>query len=127
MRGRYQGGSLAGFIIIGAVLALVLVGSLYGLNRYNAEQSRDVTSDQKNAPDAGSDSKDVKEQPKPEPSKKDDQPNKDNEPESAVNTAPTDAELPATGPADTVAALVAIGALGFATTHYLQSRSRNQR
>ena len=47
MRGRYQGGSLAGFIIIGVVLALVLVGGLYALNRYTVQQSKVATDDNK--------------------------------------------------------------------------------
>ena len=136
MRERYQGGSLAGFIIIGVVLALVLVSGLYGLNRYNAEQSKEVASDQKdgfdekandeNSPSSDAKSKDSQEQPKPEPAKKDDQTESDNKSEPGSGSVSTDTKLPATGPGETLVAFVAIAALGFSAAHYVQSRSRNR-
>ncbi|MES2876362.1 MAG: hypothetical protein V4678_02725 [Patescibacteria group bacterium] len=137
MRGTNQGGSLAGFIIIGVLLTLVLVGGLYGLNRYNDQRAADQI--------AADESRREKEQqqaeeeatkpttPTAEETEKGDVP-----PETTVNTdrartndtsstpaptAATEAQLPQTGPADTLATLVVLGALTFATAHFVRSRS----
>lgn len=143
MRARYDGGSLAGFIIIGVVLTLVLVGGLYGLNRYNAEQTEEVateTSDEPANNDSGDESTSGDEQ----------QPTQTEEPaapaeqqpgdEASGNTnsqpsTPSDSrgdatdeeELPQTGPADTIGALIAVFMVSFALSHYLRSRAHRSR
>ncbi len=135
MRRQYQGGSLAGFIIIGVLLTLVLVGGLYGLNRYNAEQSKEVAAgDNDSSKDKPNDTLDKKssEESKPKTdtptdtssneSKNDDKSSSSSSSDSS-DKAQTDKQLPVTGPADAVAALVAVVLLSFATAHYIQSRS----
>jgi LPXTG-motif cell wall-anchored protein len=109
MRRTNQGGSLAVFIIIGVVLTLVLVGGLYGLNRYNdAQNTEDIA---------------VTEEPNPTEESTDtgDEAAAPQEQESAPQSR-TD-ELPQTGPADTVFAIVAAALLTFAGVHYARSRT----
>lgn len=138
MRVTNQGGSLAGFIIIGVLLTLALVGGLYGLSRYNAEQaSTEVAKeddakneeaatnaepeaskkDQSEATDSGRQTTDTPE------SSSDSSANSTN-PQAAAPTQPQQTRLPETGPADTAFMLLAIGLVTFAGTHYLRSRSQ---
>ncbi len=136
MRGQYQGGSLAGFIIIGVVLALVLVGGLYGLNRYNSEQSKEVATDtnkseeqssEKKASESDSKSEETSSQPASGSSSKEDKSKTADESKSTSEaTKPSKDELPVTGPADTFVAMLAMLSLGFATAHYIQSRLLNR-
>jgi len=145
MRGRYQGGSLAGFIIIGVVLALVLIGGLYGLNRYNSEQSKEVIAeDSSNTGKKQNDnSKNEKSSNEPTPVKDsspkqpsdeatnkeaEDTSSKDDSSEDSSSSKPAeDTQLPVTGPTETIAATIAVLALSFAVTHYVQSRSLRNR
>jgi cytoskeletal protein RodZ len=148
MRDRYQGGSLAGFIIIGVLLALVLVGGLYGLNRYNAQktneqvaandQSETKTEDKaKEQPTTKVDDKEAEERsqsqtkvtaPRASQESTDSQPKP--EPKPAATPTPTqtstssrtNTHLPQTGPADTLVSLLVVGALTFAATYYMRSR-----
>ena len=126
MRGSNQGGSLAGFIIIGAVLALVLVGGLYGINRYNAEQTKIAASKEESSKKAA--------ETKKEAAKTDEKPSETPIPNDATslpsNTTTQEAkdqvataQLPRTGPADTLLQLVSVAALSFASVYYLRSRS----
>lgn len=147
MRGRYQGGSLAGFAIIGVVLALVLIGGLYGLNRYNAEQaqqaaeegdSTEVATDSDKST-SGSESKPSEDSPKKESSstsgsnssssdeKQSDSSDSSSKEMAAAGSNATATELPATGPVDTFASILGIVALSFATAAYIQSRTQNNR
>lgn len=131
MRERHQGGqggSLAGFIIVGALLALVLVGGLYGLNRYNAQRASEEASQQEEQP--------AKEEQKSEESTDKDKSADTSSDQSATpaagsdsssdtsdnSSAATTANLPETGPADTTISLLALGILSFAFTHYVRSR-----
>ena len=130
MRGTNQGGSLAGFIIIGVLLTLVLVGGLYGLNRYNAQRADDqIAADQEKQKQ-----EDKKEAEKPAPAatertpvgtKSDIPPSTD---KPAASPAPaqvpaTGTELPQTGPADAFFGLIVLGLVTFASVHYARSRS----
>lgn len=145
MRGRYQGGSLAGFIIIGVVLTLVLVGGLYGLNRYNAEQTKEVATDEASDTtekpssekvdsdkDAKSDSKQSQNEERvlvPDSEESSDTSGSETSSPDGVNgsTGNTNEELPATGPADAALALLAVFALSFTTAHYVRSRAYRAR
>lgn len=130
MRGKYQGGSLAGFIIVGILLLLVIGGGLYGLNRYNAEhdkkvatsssdktKSSDTTKSEPTKPDASkpaaSDSTESQPSSAPQPAKSDDTP-----------SATTNSDLPKTGPEMNVFSIAAVGLLSFAGAHYLRSRKQ---
>ncbi len=134
MRGANQGGSLIGFIVVGVLLALVLIGGLYGLNRYNAQKAADETAVLEEEP-----VKDTKEEgaatertpAKTEdsnttstPTATDDR-TRTTDPGDATST-PTPAastQLPQTGPTETVFGLLVIGLLTFVGTHYARSRS----
>jgi hypothetical protein len=141
MRARYEGGSLAGFIIIGVVLTLVLVGGLYGLNRYNAEQTEEVATEASDEPannNSGEESASGDEQQSAqneEPAAPAEQ-QPGNETSDGSNPQPStpsdpqgdttdEEELPQTGPADTIGALIAIFMVSFALSHYLRSRAHN--
>lgn len=135
MQERYQGGSLAGFIMIGAVLTLVLVGGLYGLNRYNAEQSTEVATSDKNEEK----SKPSNDEGKKTPSTSESEPTGSSpeapkeQPQTGVpadNSQPaapsgggeaSENELPATGPSEALGAAIAVAALSFAGAAYAQS------
>jgi hypothetical protein len=131
MRRTNQGGSLAGFIIIGVLLTLVLVGGLYGLNRYNAQRAADETAKTEEAApeDKATDTKttqtdtdsDTSVQTRTGQGSTDTQPSKSSAP--AAQPAATSAQLPQTGPADTMLGLVAVTVLTFAGVHYARSRA----
>ena len=135
MRERYQGGSLAGFIIIGAVLTLVLVGGLYGLNRYNAEQSSEVATSDKNDEKPKPSKSEDKKTPSTSDSESTDSSSEmpKEQPRTGVPTddsqsgTPSDegeaseGELPVTGPSEALGAAVATAVLSFAVVAYIQS------
>jgi uncharacterized surface anchored protein len=130
MRGRYQGGSLAGFIIVGILLALVVIGGLYGLNRYNAEHDKKVATSS-NDKTKSSDTKKT-DSTKPRSSTPTDTDSTESQPstppassdETATGTANSNSHLPTTGPEMNVFSIIAIGLLSFAGAHYLRSRQR---
>jgi hypothetical protein len=138
MRERYQGGSLAGFLVIGGLLALVLVGGLYGLNRYNAQKAAEVVAaneaadepapEWEKAPEAESEDKGrTTTDPSPESTQNgsagENRAQTDDKDESAQipTTGVQPNELPQTGPADAVFGFLAVGLLAFAGTHYMRS------
>lgn len=137
MRGRYQGGSLAGFIIVGVLLALVLVGGIYGLNRYNAQKASEETaakSDDKKTTTKKDTTKSSDQTAKKDDSNKNTssssgktQPDipKDSgtstDSSSSSQTAQS-ATLPHTGPSDVVTSMVTFALLTFAAAHYVQAR-----
>jgi cytoskeletal protein RodZ len=139
MRGRYksgQGGSLAGFIIVGVLLALVLVGGLYGLNRYNAQKASEETAAKQEDKKTSQD----KTKTNQETAKKDDSDkSKSNSSSSQAQpdipkdtTTSTDSGssnqtaqsnvLPHTGPSDMTIGLLAVTLLSFSAAHFVQSR-----
>lgn len=138
MRGRYQGGengSLAGFIIVGVLLALVLVGGIYGLNRYNAQKALEETA-------ATQEDKKTEDTPKnSDQTAKTDDTDKDksggssntNQPDIPKETGTsTDSSsssqtvqsgaLPQTGPSDVMTTMVTVALLAFAAAHFVQAR-----
>lgn len=130
MRDRYQGGSLAGFLIIGGLLALVLVGGLYGLNRYNAQKAaEEVAANESNdepAPEweksPETESGEGRTTTEQSNTSRDTRTQADaNETAQIPRTGVQPAELPQTGPVDTVFGLLAVGLLAFAGTHYMRS------
>lgn len=126
MRRNYQGGSLAGFIIIAVLLGVALIGGLYGLNRYNAQKlAEEVKSEQEIAKDdtertpaAEAPRSQEKTDTKPAPTKPSPAPAAT--PQAA--SGPSHTELPQTGPADTMFAMTAVFLLTFVGVHYLRSR-----
>ncbi len=127
MRRSNQGGSLAGFIIIGAVLALVLVGGLYGINRYNAEQNKTIASSDESKketePKKDDAKKDEKSSDTPIPNDATTIPSTNMSTEEAKDQVAAAQQLPQTGPADMVLQLIAIASLSFATVYYARSRA----
>ena len=140
MRGRYQGGqrgSLAGFIIVGVLLALVLVGGLYGLNRYNAQRSDSETAAKDESSDSKSDDTSSERKTAATGMQKtttdsdtsddrsrtnDDDASKPADDDSSTDTAASATHLPQTGPESGLLGLLAVTALAFAVTHYARSR-----
>ena len=128
MRGINQGGSLAGFLIIGGLMALVLIGGLYGLNRYNQQQSTEESSLQEEAPtetattDERDSAQDGAQRTDPTPDDEPETPAATETPQPAAPSTTPAAELPQTGPADTALGILALGSLVFAGTHYIRSR-----
>ncbi len=142
MRGSNQGGSLAGFIVVGVFLALILVGGLYGLNRYNAEQhSKQVAADNKKEEVSSKNNSQQDEQSKLKTNESNSSnPNStssdDSHAKNQVNTSTgtqqavsnqSNTQLPQTGPVDTLAHILAVGLLSFATVYYVQSRHHLKR
>lgn len=137
MRGRYQGGengSLAGFIIVGVLLALVLAGGIYGLNRYNAQKASEETAtsqDDKKTEDASknNDQTAKKEDSDKSTSNSSDKTQPDIPKDSGTSTNSNASNqgsesntLPQTGPSDVMTTMVTIALLTFATTHFVQAR-----
>lgn len=138
MRVTNQGGSLAGFIIIGVLLTLVLVGGLYGLNRYNAQRAAEevATSDESATEPAPAKEEAATGGTEPTGRERTDTAGGTDSatpaPAPAQPSAPatkggaaTQANLPQTGPADTLGSFVALGLLAFAGAHYARSRARS--
>ena len=139
MRRTNQGGSLAGFIIIGVLLTLVLVGGLYGLNRYNAQRAADETAateeqaEESPSSDA-SKTEVVTDQPSVQSRTEQASPDTTQQTQTQSATQPSPAaqpstpaarsgQLPQTGPADALLGVVAVTMLTFAGVHYVRSRS----
>lgn len=134
MRARYQGGSLAGFIIVGVLLALVVVGGLYGLNRYNAQKSTEVASNESSKQEQPAEEESPRRSDPVEEThnegKTDDQSVREETREETRATSDSDtdsgaaaaANLPETGPADTALQLFVLAIVSFAAAHYVQSR-----
>ena len=129
MRRNYQGGSLAGFIIIAVLLGLVLIAGLYGLNRYNAQKSGDETitaskdeaaTEKTESTEATTD--DTASNEEQAPADPGNQTRTDTSSERPAATAPA-SQLPQTGPADTLYLLLVVTALTFASVHFVRSRT----
>ena len=121
---RLQGGSLAGYIIVAVLLGVVLVGGLYGLQRYNAGKTTEVAgrqdkSDQRQSKDKDSKSDDTsKDTSSDTTDKKQQQTGGTNE-----DTTGTGGELPATGPREGLLTGLALAGLTYAGTSLVRSRS----
>lgn len=128
MRGRYQGGengSLAGFIIVGVLLALVLVGGIYGLNRYNAQKASEETATSQDDKKTEDTSKNNDQTAKKDDSDKSTSSGSDNtQPDipKDSSTSTNSNALPETGPSDVITTMVTIALLAFAAAHFVQAR-----
>jgi cytoskeletal protein RodZ len=130
MRGRHQGGqdgSLAGFIIVGVLLALVLVGGIYGLNRYNAQKASEETTaskdDKKTAEDKSKNSDQTAKKDESDKNQPDIPKDNDTSADSSgSNQTAQSSTLPHTGPSDVVTTMVTIALLAFAAAHFVQAR-----
>ena len=132
MRERYQGGSLAGFIIIGVLLMLVLAGGLYGLNRYNAERASDevAQNDQQDQTSREEDKTNEESDTQTETASdgqaqtRTDTTDESTDQATSESSDTSDAdELPATGPSDSLFTMLAIAALTYGGVYYLRSRA----
>lgn len=126
MRERFQGGSLAGFLIIGGLLALVLVGGLYGLNRYNSQKAAEEVaaneSKDEPAPEWENSTADESDRGRTTTDASPESPQTGSAGSAQIPTTGVQPEeLPQTGPADALFGMLAVGLLAFAGTHYMRS------
>lgn len=126
---RLQGGSLASYIIVAVLLGVVLVGGIYGLQRYNAAQSEVAKRDETKRGTANDKPQDET------PATGDDKTSEENAP-SSDDTTPEEApvnestrnegaeadELPATGPNDGLLTAVTLAGLTYAGVSLARSR-----
>lgn len=125
-----QGGSVLGFVVIGIVLVLLLVGGVYMVRHYWASGS-DVAkvngpdtsqsgsnSNQKQSSDSANNTDNA---PKPASPAQPTAPATPATPAPAQPAAPAPAKLPTTGPADTLASVLVLGAITAAAAAYVQS------
>ena len=132
MRGTNQGGSLAGFIIIGVLLTLVLVGGLYGLNRYNAEKAgvevatEEQAGTEEAAPGAATDRERTAAEQERSSTPSADAPRTTASDPGDATPAPApapDTELPQTGPTEALYGILVVSLVTFVAAHYVRSRS----
>lgn len=130
---RYQGGSLGGYIVVAILLALALIGGLYGLGRWN--ESRQVAENNQSeerqpAEENGSTGNSAAQD---ETKKREEAAKKEREAaaqreaaaraqQNATTSSPSSSNLPVTGPTDDLARAVAILAVTYAGVSYLVSR-----
>ena len=128
-RESYQGGSIATFIIVGVVLFGLLGVGLFALNKYG---SRDQIAKNGSDTSRGEETQPKKETPAdPKKNSAETLPG-DTHQESTVSGGEGSSgeqlpsggtsTLPQTGPVDTFAQLIALGAVTFATVSYIRSR-----
>lgn len=139
MRGqaKHQGGALLGFVAVAIVLAALLVGGLYFVQRYNATDRSTVADNSNSSSDDKNTSGFTDDTSKNETKSDDSSTSKNtNSSSSASNNSnsndktttgfsreeTTAEELPATGPAETLSQLLAIGMLTFGVGSYIRSR-----
>lgn len=124
IKNQYEGGSVVPFIVIGVILAIVLVGAIYGVRQRSEQVRRDQAVGSLEEEQTGEGEVN---QATPAPdggdAQEDSEPGSTATPErSQVNGAPGDAEeLPATG-AESILPIVMIAVLAFAGTAYCNSR-----
>lgn len=126
MKRGYSKGSLATFIIGGVILTLVLVGGLYGLNRYNAMQ--DGSSDEiANEEATGNESTNNESEAPLQLTDPGDATNEseergEGEAASSRQTQPA-TSLPRSGPSDSFFTASALAVATFGITHMVRRRS----
>jgi cytoskeletal protein RodZ len=128
-----QGGSVLGFVVIGVVLVLLLVGGVYAARHYwtpgsdVAKVNGPATSqpgDNSNQKQSSNSANNTDNTPKPAAPA---QPAAPAAPAAPAPTSPTQpaapapTKLPTTGPADTLASVLVLGAITAATAAYIQS------
>lgn len=122
IRSRNQGGSIASFAAVSVLLAIVLIGGLYVVQRYatnqatSSEVATDSQSDDENNTSDGPSGDDST-------TTTDTSGNNDNTTtDGSDNSETTTSELPKTGPADVALKALAVSLLVFASVAYAQSR-----
>lgn len=121
-----QGGSVLSFLIIGGVLVALLIGGVYFARTFANDSVVQATGDQKqsNKSDKSDEattttkSDDEKEKPQAPTAK----PEASNPKPETKPVTPRPAELPQTGPAETLVALLGVGLLTGTATAYYRSR-----
>lgn len=106
---KRERGASSGFLLIGLVLVALVAGGIYYVQ--NRDQSDEV------ATNTGTTSKTSDENKKPD--KSDSSTKKPNT--GSSKSASTDSDLPETGPADSVVAIIASGILAASIASYIQS------
>jgi len=133
VRTRNQGGSLVTFALVGVVLAIVLVGGLYGLQRYRDSltepseiASNSKSNDDKNTSDNsnGDTDKSTEQSSSSSNTSKSETDSSDKNTTSSSSSSSDSAanNLPATGPVNTLERLIAVSALTFAGVAFVRSR-----
>lgn len=117
-----QGGSVATFIIIGVILALGLIGTVYVLKQHGEQVRKEQA-----IADSERQQDNKKETTKSEDTDKSDAVNSDEikPPDTSTEATDTSEKLPTTGPELAIGELVGIYLLTIMTTSYMLSR-RNQ-
>jgi LPXTG-motif cell wall-anchored protein len=116
-----QGGSMLSFVIVGGVLIALLIGGVYFIRNRASVTVATPSSDQSQTEESAKmatkpDEKEVKSQPdtaKPQP-----------QVSSSSESAARPSELPQTGPAETILAMIGAGLLVGSSTAYYRSRDR---
>jgi len=117
-----QGGSVATFIIIGVILALGLIGTVYVLKQHGEQVRKEQA-----IADSERQQDDKKETTKPKETDKSDAVNSDEikSPDTSTEVTDTSEKLPTTGPELAIGELVGIYLLAVMMTSYMLS-CRNQ-
>jgi cytoskeletal protein RodZ len=128
-----QGGSVLGFVVIGAVMVLLLIAGVYMARHYWAPASDAVAVNGPTSPQAGDNSNQNKSQSSENKSDSAPQPSVPAQPTTPSTSAPSapaapvapvapsPSKLPVTGPADTLLATLVLGAIAAAAAGYVQS------
>lgn len=129
VRTRNQGGSIASFAAVGIVLAVVLIGGLYIVQRYAAtsNDSREVATNNSSNDDGKTTYEPVvddKNTASPNTSVSSDGTANDENTTQDESSTPsaTASELPETGPASSIVNMIAVSSLAFAAVSYMRSK-----
>lgn len=127
MASSNQGGSILSFLIIGGVLIALLIGGAYFVQQRSAQPATDKAPTATQPVAQPNDAADKKDTPATDDKKVAVEPNKE-EPKKEAPTAtpqpvtPPTAQLPQTGPAETLGSLLGIGLLSGMIVAYGRSR-----
>ncbi|NTW61998.1 hypothetical protein HGB25_01130 [Candidatus Saccharibacteria bacterium] len=128
LRRTKQGGSVASYIIIGILLTVALVGSIYLLNKRGQQVKRDqqIAADNKQKSDTGSDQNKKTKEAAAKPTAVTSNPTSDsNNTSNPVSLSSTGvAVLPQTGPSDDLLGYIGLYAISMATCGYYISARR---
>lgn len=125
-----QGGSVLGFVVIGAVIVLLLLSGVYIARHYWAPASDTATVNGPTSSQTGDNSNQNKSQNSDDKAGSAPQPSTPAQPATPSAPAPSapaapatssPSKLPVTGPADTLFATLILGAIAAAATGYVQS------
>lgn len=122
-----QGGSVVAFVIVGVVLATVVSGGVYLVNQRN----KDTSTQQPTTNQPADDSQQQEGNPTPQtqtPVPNNTQPNPTPSNQNPPTTGVTqNSQLPSTGPADTLLAVLALGSLTATASAYVRSQAHKRR